>query len=145
MDIYGVFTFIMNVKTPNKSCRIRNKYGYPLRVNEEYFSDWLGSWNSISGRNGKLTKESFTALHHTTYAFLELTKYCIEELKMQYILLGKFQTDHLEARFSQYWQLSGDQYNILIQQMFECEKKLECYQILKLSLPYNQKYIKTDF
>ena len=141
----------MNVKISYKSCQHRNKYYDPLRVNEEnfrflsLFCDCLGSWNSISGRNGKLTKESFTALHHTTYAFLELTKYCIEELKMQYILLGKFQTDHLEARFSQYWQLSGDQYNILIQQMFECEKKLECYQILKLSLPYNQKYIKTDF
>ena len=32
------------------------------------------------------------------YALLELTKYCIEELKMQYILPGKVQTDHLETR-----------------------------------------------
>ena len=67
---------------------------------------FLCSWNSISGRNGKLTKGktsffSFTALYHTTYAFLELTKYCIEELKIQYILPGKFQSDHLEARFGQ--------------------------------------------
>ena len=48
----------------------------PLRVNEQNFRflsilcDWLKSWNSISQRNGKLTKETFTALHHTTYAFL---------------------------------------------------------------------------
>ena len=89
--------------------------------------DWLESQNSISGRNGKLTKETFTALHHTTYAFLELTKYSLEELKMQYILLGEFQTDPLEARFGQYQQRSGDQYNISIQKVFECEKKLECY------------------
>ena len=47
---------------------------------------------------------------------------------MQYILPGKFQTDNLEARFGQYRQLSGDQYNISIQQVFEWEKKLECYQ-----------------
>ena len=87
------------------------------------FCDWLESWNSISGRNGKLTKETFTALHHTTYAFLELTRYCIEELKMQYILPSKFQTDHIEARFGPYQQLSGDQYNISIQQVFEYEKK----------------------
>ena len=56
------------------------------------------------------------------YVFLEITKYCLEELKMQFILPGKFQTDHLEARFGQYQQLSGDQDNISIQQVFECEK-----------------------
>ena len=50
-------------------------------------------------KNGKLT---FTALLHTTYAFLELIKYFIEELKMLYILLGKFQTDYLEEKFGQY-------------------------------------------
>ena len=118
----------MNVKSPYKGCRLRNKYSKPLRVNEEnlrflsIFCDWLESWNSISERNGKLTKETFTALHHTIYAFLELAKYCIKELKMQYILPDKFQTDYFEARFGQYLQLSGDQYNISIQQVFECEK-----------------------
>ncbi len=86
----------------------RNKYCNPLRLNEEnfrflsVFCDWLESWNSIFGKNGKLTKETFIALHHTTYAFLELTKYCIEELKMPYILDGKFRTDQLEVGFGQY-------------------------------------------
>ena len=42
---------------------------------------------------------------------------------MVYMLPGKFQTDHLEARFGQYRQLSGDQYNISICQVFDCEKK----------------------
>ena len=117
----------MNVKTPYKGYRLRNKYYNELRGNEENFRflsvfwDWLEALNSISGRNGKLTKESFTVLYHTTYAFLELTKYCIEELKMQYILPGKFQTDHLEVKFGQYWQLNGDQYNISIHQVFGCE------------------------
>ena len=30
----------------------------------------------------KLTNETFTALYHTTYAFLQMTKYDPEELKM---------------------------------------------------------------
>ena len=78
----------MNVKTPYKCCQLRNKYCNLLRVNEEnfrflsVFCDWLESWNSIFGRNSKLTKETFTAFHHTSNVFLELTKYCIEELKM---------------------------------------------------------------
>ena len=83
----------------------------------------MESWNSIPEKSGKLTKETFTALHHTTYAILEHTQYCTEELKMVCILPGKFQTDHLEARFGQYQQLSGDQYNISIRQVFEWEKK----------------------
>ena len=69
----------MNIKTPYKGCRFRNKSSNPLSVNEESFSflsvfcDLSESWNSISGRNSKLTKETFTALHHTTYEFLELS------------------------------------------------------------------------
>ena len=94
-------------KTPYNGCWLRKKCCNPLKGNEEnfrflsVFCDWLESWNSISGRNGKLTKETFAALHYTTYAFLELTKYCIEELKIQYMLLGKFQTDPLKAKFGQ--------------------------------------------
>ena len=150
INIFYIWWTIMNVKTPYKGCRLRNKYCNPLRVNEEnfrflsVFCDWLESWNSISGKNGKLTKETFTALHHTTYAFLELTKYCMEELKMLYILPGKFQTDHLEARFGQYRRLSGDQYNISIRQVFECEQKIRMLSVLKLSLPFNQQCIKID-
>ena len=130
MNIFYIWWTIMNVKTPHKSCWLRNKYCNQFRVNEENFRfhaafcDLIESWNSISGRNDKLTKETFTVLHRTTYAFLEMTKYCIEELKMQYRLPGKFQTDHLEARFGQYRQFSGDQYNISIQQIFECEIKI---------------------
>ena len=60
---------------------------------------------------------------------------------MVYILPGKFQTDHLEARFGRYRQLSGDQYNISIRQVFECEKKLRMLSVLKLSLSINNQSI----
>ena len=57
---------------------------------------------------------------------------------MQYILPGKFQTYHFEARFGQYWQLSGDQYNISMQQEF-AYKKNRMLSVLELTLPFNQK------
>ena len=65
----------MNAKTPYKGCWLRNKYCNSLGVNEEnlrflsVFCDWSEFWNSISGRNSKLIKETFTALHHRTSAF----------------------------------------------------------------------------
>lgn len=47
----------------------------------------------------------------------------LEESCVNYILLGKSQTDTLEYRFWIYRQLAGDQYNISIRQLYESGKK----------------------
>ena len=148
IDIFHTWWTIVNVKTPFKGHRFNNKRAYPLTndlSDENYvflnvFCDWLECWNSIPGNIGKLTKETYTALHHTTHAMIELTNYCIEELKMQYILPGKFQTDDLEARFGQYRQLSGGQYNISVRQVFECEKKIRMMSYLQLCKSFDTKF-----
>ena len=56
---------------------------------------------------------------------------------MLHILSGKFQTD-------QYRRLCGDHYNILIHQVFECEKKLRMLSVFKMNLPFNKQSIKID-
>lgn len=61
---------------------------------------------------GALSKETHKALNQTTHGMLELTRYCIDEREMKFILTGKIQTDCLEARFGKYRQMSGSQYNI---------------------------------
>ena len=69
----------MNVKGPFKGCRLRDKYAFPLtndENNESYtflqkFSNWLILWNKQTEKSGKLSKETFTALQHTTDAMLE--------------------------------------------------------------------------
>ena len=66
------------------------------------------------------------ALHHTTTALLEISEYCLEELNANYVLLGKFQTDCMEARFGQYMQLVGGQSNVSLRQIYECEKNFGC-------------------
>ena len=63
----------MNVKKTVKGWNLQNKYRNPLKLNEEnyafltIFCNWLEFWDSIPGKSGKLTKETFTALHHTIY------------------------------------------------------------------------------
>lgn len=136
----------MNVKSPVKGTRLNNEYATPLTDDEsdvkfQYlhsFCDWLDMWKSIEnvGR-GILTKETHSALRHTTYAMAELTSYCLSELKMNYILPGKFQTDNLEARFGQYRCLAGSNYNISLRQVYECEKKLRMMSVLRLHLPFH--------
>ena len=131
----------MNVKTPMKGQRLRNVYEQPLVANDtiskkflNYLLDWLTNWHAMEGATGKLTKETFTALQHTKHALLEVADYCITQLGARYVLLGKFQTDCLEARFGQYRQLCGGKYDVSLRQIFEVEKKIRIMSVLKLSL-----------
>ena len=132
---------IVNVKTPFKGKRLNNKYQHPLTLENsasrqylEYFTNWLERWHSLEGTAGKLTKETYTAILHSCHALLELADYCLNELNAKYVLLGKFQTDCLEARFGQYRQLSGGKYDVSLRQVYESEKKIRMLSVLKLKL-----------
>ena len=81
-----------------------------------------------------LTKETHMALKQTTYAMTETVSYCNTELGLNYVLPGKFQTDHLKNRFSLYRQLAGGQYHISMRQIFESEKKLRMQSSIKFCL-----------
>ena len=65
---------------------------------------------------------------------LEVADYCITQLGARYVLLGKFQTDSLEAGFGKYRQLCGGKYDVFLRQIFEAEKKIRMISVLKLSL-----------
>ncbi|GFW43780.1 transposable element P transposase [Trichonephila clavipes] len=98
---------------------------------------WLDSWNGKNCTTGTLTNETHLAFIHTTYALLEMSKYCINELKFQYFLPGKTQTDALESRFGKYRTLSGSQYLISIRQLYEVEAKQRMQNFLPLTLVSN--------
>ncbi|XP_042146182.1 uncharacterized protein LOC121835767, partial [Ixodes scapularis] len=123
---------IMNVKTPCKGMAKRDDFQKPLfpsmddpKVDFLYnLLDWLEEWKSTDFTGGKLTPETHAALHQTTYALLEVARYCFEELQLSYFLLGKIQTDSLEERFGKYRRLAGSQYHVSIRQIFEAEHKL---------------------
>lgn len=51
--------------------------------------------------------------------------------QVEFLLLGKFQTDALEGRFSKYRRLSGTNYFISVQQIFESEKKIRLRNIIE--------------
>ena len=134
---------IVNVKSPLKGQRLNNKFEQPLTPGShiskdflKYFVEWLQRWNLMSTL-GCLTRETFSALLHTSNVLLEISEYCINDLKANYVLLGKFQTDCLEARFGMYRQLAGGQYDVSLRQVFECEKKIRLLSVLKLKINDN--------
>ena len=142
---------VVNVKTPRKGLRLNNIYQQPLISKDtsaklflHYFADWLERWKNDKSSFGNLSNETFTALIHTTNALLEVATYCLSELGADYVLLGKFQTDSLEARFGQYRQLAGGKYDVSLRQVFECEKKIRISSVLQLTLK-NEKITLTDF
>ncbi len=61
--------------------------------------------------------------------------YCLEDLEFEYVLLGKFQTDHLEGRFGWYRQLSGGNYYISLRQLMgEPQKVLTLFCLFRIRL-----------
>ena len=142
---------IVNVKTPHKNIRRSNVFQQPLTTIDtepklflREFSCWLSKWAQMKQTCGKLTKETHTAIVHTSEALLKISDYCLNELGAKYVLLGKFQTDSLEARFGQYRQLAGGKYDVSLRQVFECEKKIRLLSVLKLSVQ-GREITLTDF
>jgi len=73
------------------------------------------------------------ALSHTSATIVNLVKYVLTQLKVDYILLAKIQTDNLEKRFGEYRQLCGANYHVSVQQVLEAEKKLRVSSLLCIS------------
>ncbi|KAH8027393.1 hypothetical protein HPB51_005221 [Rhipicephalus microplus] len=124
---------IVNVKTPSKGARLRDEFQEPVfslsdrKVDFLYnLLDWMEEWKERTKGcdSGTLTKETHAALYQTTQGLIEISRYCLDELKLTYVLLGKIQTDCLEDRFGKYRQLAGAQYHVSIRQVYECENKL---------------------
>ncbi|XP_023217327.1 uncharacterized protein LOC111619744 [Centruroides sculpturatus] len=85
-----------------------------------------------SNQHGKLTVKTQKELEHTIKAMYELTEFILNELGAHYVLLGKFQTDMLEARFGQYRQMSGSSYHISVSEIIESERKLKLISLLNM-------------
>ena len=135
------FWNIVNVKNTTKGIHKRLEDAKVISKVEDdrlewlhQFSQWLKVWNTHKpGKNpGLLTRETFKALSHTVDTLVLLVKELLQHHKFQYILLGKFQTDNLEARFGQYRMLSGCNYLVSVNEVLQSEKKLKVKNLLKL-------------
>ncbi|CAL1270294.1 unnamed protein product [Larinioides sclopetarius] len=135
---------IVNVKNSEKGKRLKNPFCDPIKSSDQMnmvflnkFYAWLVSWENkcglplnkrkeegLPGKGGKLSNETLFALQFTTKSLIEIVSHIFKEHCPEYIL-GKFQTDSLEARFGQYRQMSGGNYNVSCLQIFESEKKLK--------------------
>ncbi|XP_049774363.1 uncharacterized protein LOC126162092 [Schistocerca cancellata] len=131
---------IVNVKTLLKGQRLRNIFQEPVTSKSHHiqeflqcFISWLCSWEECSDER-KLTRETHSALKHTTAALIDFSDYWLSEKNRSYLLLGKVQTDSLEDRFGKYRQLCGGNYHVSLRQVFETEQKLRAQSMFSLVL-----------
>ena len=80
-----------------------------------------------------LTKETSLALCQTCKAIAGLSKYLLNFCQFNYVLLGKIQSDTIEGRFGHIRQSSGANYFVSMRQMYESDRKLRAFSLLKYS------------
>jgi hypothetical protein len=118
---------ILNVKSIDNLFRKRDNDSRPISdVNDDrlsYLHDvylWLCTRENLEGR---LTNETQVALKHTVKCYIDLVQYLPVTLPLRYVLMGKFQTDPLEAGFGKHRRLARNKYHISVEEIMESEKK----------------------
>ena len=103
------------------------------------FVDWLEEWESNCQENFfKLTKDAFQCLKHTTEGLASLCEYLIMYKNVEYILLGKIQSDRLEGRFGKLRQMSGGNMFASVKQFLESERSLKLKNLADLDLSLSE-------
>ena len=134
INIIVKFWNIVNVKNTTKGLhKLLDDVKVIDNVNDERiywlnkFSCWLKLWhNGITKRKERrLPNETLVALTHTVATLILLIKDLLEQHQFKYVLLGKFQTDNLEARFGQYRMLSCSNYLVSVNKVPQSEKTLK--------------------
>jgi hypothetical protein len=100
------------------------------------FADWLDEWKASS--YPCMSSQTMLAASQTSRALVVLCRHLIIDLKFDYVLLGKAQSDDLEGRFSWYRQMSGGNYYVSVRQFLESEKNIRIRSLIdfnKYSVP----------
>lgn len=94
--------------------------------------EWLDKWhdrNKIT-RERFLSADTYFVLKYTLNSIVLLIKYLLKSPQMDFVVIGKFMTDNLEARFGQYKQLSGANSLIPVEEVLQSERKLRVSSLL---------------
>ena len=79
----------------------------------EAFLKWLKSWkDSIDNENEFFTNETYEAIVLTTNSTIAKIRYMLRELKLEFVLTRKFNSDNVERKFSALRQANGGNYNM---------------------------------
>ena len=88
-----------------------------------YIHQFGDMWLNMAGRQGKrirqLSNDTASAIHHTCYGLVDLTRHLLHQKSYDYVCLAEFSTDRLEKSFGKLRIGSGGIYFINAQQVTE--------------------------
>ena len=139
LNIIAKWWNTLNVKTPSKSKRKRHAdFEKISKGNLEtitiFFTNivhWIDQWKS-SEKPG-LTNQTFNTFKQTSTTMPLLAEYLLAEMPLEYVLIGKIQSDFLEMRFGRYRQLNGANYFATERQFLHAEKAIGVKSLIKFS------------
>ena len=109
---------IFNVNRPNKDVRLNDEFSKQLVLDDPRFGlitrivNWLYTWRSLSGKQGKLTPQTFTSFKHICEPLPILVNHLTSQCGFSYVLTYFLQTDPLEHHFGLYRMMSGSNYHV---------------------------------
>ena len=121
---------ICNVKSPHAAQRLNDKNRVALRSgcddskrSLEFITSFGEYVHHLLDTGTSLTKDTCLAVYHTSRGLAALTEYLLSTYpdRLDYILLGKIQSDHIEGHFGHLRKLSGGNYWASVRQFLENE------------------------
>ena len=108
------------------------------QVAAEVEADVAASIAIANNQRGKvfpigLTTETFLAARQTSKGLAELAEYLLDEKLLDYVLLGKVNSDKIEKRYGWYREIAGACYHISVRQVLEGEKKIRVRCLVKFN------------
>uniref|UniRef100_A0A1I8G8N8 THAP-type domain-containing protein n=1 Tax=Macrostomum lignano TaxID=282301 RepID=A0A1I8G8N8_9PLAT len=129
---------VLNVRTTTIGKHKRDLTRDPVRSSLDWkltylkeFADFLETWEN--SKTAGLTAYTFGAVRQTCRAMAALVQYLLDCCGFSYVLMGKIQSDNIEARFGWIRQLSGGNYFISMRQLTDSDKKIKAISLLKYS------------
>jgi hypothetical protein len=124
---------IKALATPILRAEVENETCEKMKFLRE-FKDWVETWGEEEFVGVSLTLETHTALVRTVECHLEFIKYSFETFSdLDFMLLGKLQTDPLEKKFAQYRRQHGSSYEIDTRQAQQAERKLRDAKLIRMA------------
>lgn len=134
-DIVNVKSTSVNIRKNDisrKPVTSDNKHGLQILQN---FQNVMTTWLERDGKGNKISTDTLKATINTCRGLIGLSNYLLDKHsdKLNYVLLGKIQSDKIESRFGHLRKLAGGNYWASVRQFFEGESIIRAKGLIRLS------------
>ncbi|KAF0293045.1 hypothetical protein FJT64_000977 [Amphibalanus amphitrite] len=131
---------IVNVKSPGKHVRRNDSTLQPISTGDEKglayiekFGKMMLRWEAQGNKKTQMSLDTIRGVAATCRGLVGLAKYLLRQCDLEYVLLGKIQSDRLEGHFGHLRKLAGGNFWASSRQFFEGEAIVRVKSLIWLS------------